>query len=796
MSRLPNAPPVGEPSAGADTQRPGRLPDPPQGWGSLLLLLVMLAAAGMAIDAITPAGTNEAGVSLTAALPLLMVVAGLVGSLLAMTRLGILLAHLMGALAGTGVVLVMVSGSLFDDPDAVVRVSALREAMYAYLVDVVSGTPTRGVPLLLLVLGALFWTTGQYSAFTLFRRSQVLHATVAPGAMLLAAIMAGDGLSLAYLVAFCAAALLLQIRLNLTRQRLAWARRHVVDGGEVSRLFLRAGAAFSAVVLVGASVLATVGTSAPLSERWRELDDRLLEWRLEWEQMVGQWGIQAPPSANLFGPRQPVGATWDESTALDFIVAASDKRPHYWRAATYNEFRGGSWLQSRPRSYEVRPGEGVLSGSTDALDLDGTARREVIANFSLINLPGNVLLAPAVPDVTDRDVVVYTSGEAGPLLSIQHQKSPGAGKSYSVSARVPLLGAASGGLTGNQLAAASVDYPPFILEAGYLSVAEGSVGEQTRRAVADLVADMPARDRDNPYRVALAVEGFLRQDGGFRYDTDLRGDCRPGEAVSDCLLRSRRGFCVQYATTMVMMLRLRDVPARYVLGYLPGRRVAGGSYEVERAALHAWVEVYFPEHGWVRFDPTPGQTERGSEPSGLPEGPRVAEPTLIPERTFEPEDPRATEPLPEPSESPLVVPPEVPDEPSGRGDGVELGLGLGVGALLAGLVLMVALAVRRLRRLPSPESELAYRGVVSMASRTGRAPAASQTVFEYVAALAEEMPDSGADLELVAQARVEAVYGRRPVADVRLVALRSAYARIRVALLRMLLRRRGGGSGP
>ena len=60
-----------------------------------------------------------------------------------------------------------------------------------------------------------------------------------------------------------------------------------------------------------------------------------------------------------------------------------------------------------------------------------------------------------------------------------------------------------------------------------------------------------------------------------------------------------------------MLLRELGVPARYVLGYLPGHEQEDGSFRVDRSASHAWVEVYFPRYGWVEFDPTPGNAENG-----------------------------------------------------------------------------------------------------------------------------------------------------------------------------------------
>jgi len=66
------------------------------------------------------------------------------------------------------------------------------------------------------------------------------------------------------------------------------------------------------------------------------------------------------------------------------------------------------------------------------------------------------------------------------------------------------------------------------------------------------------------------------------------------------------GYCTYYATTMVTMLRSQDVPARFVTGYTDGERVDEDRQVVRGLNAHAWVEVYFPEYGWVQFDPTPG----------------------------------------------------------------------------------------------------------------------------------------------------------------------------------------------
>jgi hypothetical protein len=64
---------------------------------------------------------------------------------------------------------------------------------------------------------------------------------------------------------------------------------------------------------------------------------------------------------------------------------------------------------------------------------------------------------------------------------------------------------------------------------------------------------------------------------------------------------------------MTMMLRAQGIPARYVVGYTPGQQVDENRWVVRGLDSHAWVEAYFPDVGWVRFDPTPGGPRSDAE---------------------------------------------------------------------------------------------------------------------------------------------------------------------------------------
>lgn len=68
---------------------------------------------------------------------------------------------------------------------------------------------------------------------------------------------------------------------------------------------------------------------------------------------------------------------------------------------------------------------------------------------------------------------------------------------------------------------------------------------------------------------------------------------------ADDALKLKKGVCQDFAHVFIGMARANKIPARYVSGYLnQGKKFLGASF------MHAWVEAYVPELGWVGFDPT------------------------------------------------------------------------------------------------------------------------------------------------------------------------------------------------
>ncbi len=101
--------------------------------------------------------------------------------------------------------------------------------------------------------------------------------------------------------------------------------------------------------------------------------------------------------------------------------------------------------------------------------------------------------------------------------------------------------------------------------------------------------------------VSSALHFFGSQ--GFRYSLSP-GQYRKND-LEAFLFERRLGFCEHYASSFATLMRLAGVPARVVLGYLGGEyNEFGRFFLVRQSDTHAWCEVWLPDSGWARVDPT------------------------------------------------------------------------------------------------------------------------------------------------------------------------------------------------
>lgn len=114
---------------------------------------------------------------------------------------------------------------------------------------------------------------------------------------------------------------------------------------------------------------------------------------------------------------------------------------------------------------------------------------------------------------------------------------------------------------------------------------------------------------------AAALQRYFGPQNGFSYQTQTAGPSDQ-DALVDFLFRGKIGFCEQYASAMAVLARAVGLPSRVAIGYTAGYPV-NDYRSIGTRDAHAWVEVYFPDNGWVTFDPTPLSDGRAYTPPYL-----------------------------------------------------------------------------------------------------------------------------------------------------------------------------------
>jgi transglutaminase-like putative cysteine protease len=99
------------------------------------------------------------------------------------------------------------------------------------------------------------------------------------------------------------------------------------------------------------------------------------------------------------------------------------------------------------------------------------------------------------------------------------------------------------------------------------------------------------------------------------------------------LFETKKGYCAYYSGATLFLLRSMGIPCRITVGFLTEDRASKnkGWYWFYANQSHAWVEVYFPEYGWIDFDTTVGNDDSRSAtaPDGTPPNPPAKAPLAL-----------------------------------------------------------------------------------------------------------------------------------------------------------------------
>ena len=745
---------------------------PRPGWLSMGLLIVMALAVAWSVQG---AGWLDQ-MEYLGPVAMWAVVAGV---LLGMLGGSIVFILPLGAIIGSAVVLWAIGGEYFTPLNQVGRMLALHGEFIDWLSIVVrTGYPPQMSPYAV-GLGVLMWATAFTAAYVVYRYHRVLDAIVLLGAALLVNMSATYTDLFGHLLLFVIAALLLWLRGSLVSRQDGWQRRRVNEDIEVPSAIMRSGIIFAAGSVALAWVLTSVAIAAPLTGAWRSLDGVWTDVRDQFEGVFGSLtNPQSRITGNSFGPSFTVRGEWVSNDAEVLVLAADN--PLYLRTATYDRYTGRGWERTDGPRRGVAAGERLFGVATlERPTVEDSAELVSIAIEMRQTVGRNLFTAGSPLELYTPSLLHEPNGL--PLLGgIEAPNPVASGEAYE---ELVLISHA----TEAELAAAGTDYPQAIQDM-YLD----PTGITPRVAE---VARQVTEGAENPYEVAKALASYLRG-SEFTYSTVGPEVPIDGDLVDTFLFGegSKTGYCQYYASAMALMARSLGLPARVAVGFAPGEAAGPGLWLVREANAHAWVEIYFPGHGWQIFESTKSieprfVRARGDASTVTPPQLRGPDPWLEEDLPLDPGR-RFIDALPSPNLAPGGIDPTRPDvqgeDESSRGGNAIVMLLL-VLAAVAFVLYRMRRSQRRWRLLPV--ADRAWHQLTAAADRAGVGPRPSETIYEYAGWLEDQLPRHGEPIRLVADGKVWQAYSGRRLSRGAADRLQAALAKLRLPLVGLAISR-------
>jgi hypothetical protein len=120
-------------------------------------------------------------------------------------------------------------------------------------------------------------------------------------------------------------------------------------------------------------------------------------------------------------------------------------------------------------------------------------------------------------------------------------------------------------------------------------------------------------DKYNEYPDGYSVNyaRFVEKYFQSNFEYSLTADNTKGNntALGTFLFDNKSGWCTYFAVAMTEYMRTVGVPARVSTGFIADNMTfKDGKYvkELTEENAHAWVELYYPNVGWLPFNPTAG----------------------------------------------------------------------------------------------------------------------------------------------------------------------------------------------
>ena len=704
------------------------------GWAGLPIYLVMIL--------IYPASLAQAGwVDLNTQFPYIALAGALLGTIVGNGRMRARRSTLLGALAGTLTVVVF---TIIAAEGTTLHAKSVQLATHVnnWVTQIFAGESANDPSVFVLLLGATCWASAYLGAFALAREHRPWDAVVFSGICL--TVNVSLALTSLYfdLILFTLLALVLLTRLHVVNLTERWERQNIVPAGEMDWRLLRGGLTWTLVLILMAFFTPRIAAADLVSNAFNTFDAPYQRVQAEWQRFF----------AGVSGPSRLQGVSFSDAIRLgqapnlgDRIVFYVDApAAHFWRAVTYDFYTGAGW-----RTTETDRVEKVTPPTLERDKMDAT--------FEIIVPHANLLFGANEPTKVNVPYQFQTGDDRAYSTSVRAVNRNQAQGTYTTTSLVSKA-------TKDELRKATTAYPATI-KAKYL---------QLPSSIPDRVKDLAVRiasGKATAYDKAEAIETYLRNT--YKYSTVVKPAPAGRDPVDYFLFDLKADFCEYFASSMAVMLREVGVPARVVEGFTAGELDPSNRYAVRELNAHAWVEAYFPQYGWIEFEPTPSELPFDREENAG--GDTANTDTRSPNGREDSGGLAGRDVEPDPGIGGVDDTP--PDVSGSVQQPIDPRPGLAVlSAVLLALFIALVRFEMRFRGLGAIDS--AWGKTRLLGAYAGHAARPSQTPYEYAEAMGQEIPDAHAPLRTIAHARVQDRYAPGGATDAERKAAAAAWRRV------------------
>ncbi len=615
---------------------------------------------------------------------------------------------------------------------------------------------------------AITFLAAYMASWSLYKWHNAWLAIVPGGIVLLANISFLNGQPSAAFIVFTFGAIILIARMHLQKNQDRWKRQGVEYPDFVSLSSLQV-TIWIALALIIFAWMVPLGKQASAVESTFDTVVRPVTDRSESLARLFH-NVDSRKGAKLhnFGSILPIQGSVKLGTKP--VLEVQSGEPGLIRATSYDEYTGNGW-KSTDRETSRVDARGLEEGESAT---DYIKRQVTILRVKILDSESTILTL-GTPLTTNVTTLVDTpKGFKGDIERIRSRVSLDPDDAYTSFGSVSVA-------TQEELTAAGTQYPEWVTER-YLQL-PNDVPEIVRQEAIRAIGEA-----STPYDQAIALQTFLRE---YPYDLAVAASPPGEDSVGFFLDDLKRGYFDYHASAMAVMLRSIGIPSRIAVGYaLDPTDAVETTYTVKKDDAYSWVEVFFPQYGWITFNPTPDRDGGGAGGIGT-----TAEP-IIPEMGLEfidPFDPLGSQDLGI-EENPLTE--AAAEEPIIAGDPLVPTWAWYVLSGIAGIAALGYVSGRvawnwglgglegRVKLWAKAQRAAGWAGLGSSRDETPR---------EWSSRLGSAIGREPDALTL-ARAYEEARYGRAETSKLDDAEVESAYKRLRKTLMRVLLRRQKPGA--